>query len=127
MANKRAMIGKALEYGLGIGGGAAAGYLDSKYPGFTVGGKQIGAGTAFAAGGLALGILGIGGRWGRYAGDLGAGAAAFEVGKMVAEKSGGPAQASQLRSGVRGVGALPRGRAVSQAEIRQALRELSAV
>lgn len=123
--NKRAVIGKALEYGLEVGGGAAAGYLEARYPGKTLwqGGPGLGAGVAAA--GLALGIFGIGGRLGHWAGDIGAGAAAFEVGKMVAQKTT-PAS-SAATSSVRGVGALPGGRPVSQQEIRQALRDLAHV
>jgi hypothetical protein len=125
MRGKRDMIKTALGYGLELGGGAAAGYLDAKYPDKTLWNGGPGYGVALAAGGLALGILGVGGRYSKFAGELGAGAAAFEVGKMVAQRTGGSTSSAQIRSGVRGVGALPRGRAVSQAEIRQALRELA--
>jgi hypothetical protein len=119
--NKRAMIGKALEYGLEVGGGAAAGFLDAKYADKTLWKGGPGYGTALAAGGLAIGILGIGGKYGHWAGDVGAGAAAFEVGKMVAQKT-----APATSSAVRGVGALPAGgRRVSQGDIRQALRDLA--
>ncbi len=125
--NKRGMLAKAMGYGLEIGGGALAGYVDAKFPdkGVTLGGSRLGMGTLIAAGGLAAGILGFGGRFGKMAGDVGAGAAAFEVGKMVTNQTA--ASSAALRSGVRGVGALPSGRRVSQRDIRQALRELAAV
>ena len=121
--DKRGAIKRGLEYGLELSGGAAAGYLDAKYPdkGFKLGSEHIGLGTIVAGAGLAVGVLGIGGRFGRWAGDIGAGAAAFEVGKMVQ----GKVAAAPATSGVRGVGALPSSRHVSQAEIRQALRDLA--
>lgn len=112
----------AIESALQIGGGAAAGYVSAKYPDKTLWTNGPGYGTAIAAGGLALGLLGIGGRFGQWAGDIGAGAAAFEVGKMVAAKT-----AAAPGSAVRGVGALPSGRHVSQSDIRAALRDLASV
>lgn len=126
--NKRAALGKALEYGIEVGGGALAGFLDAKYPDKQI--QGFGLGTVAAAAGLAVGILGFGGRWGRYAGDVGAGAAAFEVGKMVASKTSASSVAvtSSLRGRTSGVGALPAGgRRVSQADIRQAMRELASL
>jgi len=118
--NKKVAIETALE----IGGGAAAGYLSAKYPDKTLWTNGPGYGTALAGVGLALGILGIGGRLGTWAGDIGAGAAAFEVGKMVAAKT---SAAPGAASSVRGVGALPGGRHVSQSDIRAALRDLASV
>lgn len=124
---KREIIGRALEYGLEAGGGALAGFVEGKYPGKTLWKDGPGLGVGIAAAGLALGIFGVGGKWGRMAGDLGAGAAAFEIGKAVASKT-----TPAATSATSGVGAAPRGlpragNRATQADIRQALRDLAAV
>lgn len=108
-------MSKILETGIEIGGGAGAGYLDAKFPDKKI--ANQGLGTVLAAGGLLYGFLGKG-KLSKLALELGGGAAAFEVGKLVANKT-----APGSVSGVRGVrGALPRGtHVVTASEIRQAV------
>ncbi len=101
--------GAILDVALQVGGGAAAGYLDSKMADKKVGPLSLGA--VVALGGIGLGLSGIGGRWGGKALQIGTGAAAFEVGKIVAQRVSGGATAGVRGvrgiAGVRGVAGLP--------------------
>jgi len=101
--------GEILNVGLQCGGGAAAAYLDTKMADKKLGPLSLGAALAIV--GVGVGIAGIGGRMSGYALKLGTGAAAFEVGKLVANKVSGGATAGVRGvrgiAGVRGTQALP--------------------
>ena len=92
--------GAILDTAIQVGGGAAAGFLDSKMADKRIAGQGLG--TVLAVAGIAVGLSGIGGRYGAKALQLGTGAAAFEVGKLVANRVSGGATAGVR--GVRGVG-----------------------
>lgn len=112
MANRAEITRTIIETVAEVGGGAAAGYLDTKYADKKVGGLNLG--TVLAIVGVGVGVTGIGGKKiSHYAREIGGGAAAFELGKLVAEKTAKSMSQSSgsslaLRSGrVAGVGALP--------------------
>lgn len=90
-----------------VGGGAAAGFLDTKFQDKKIAGQGLG--TVLAVAGIAAGISGIGGRLSKHALRIGAGAAAFEAGKLVQNKTLGVSGVRGVRgfAGVGRVGALP--------------------
>ena len=99
--------GAILDVGMIVAGGAAAGFVDSKFPDKKVG--PAGPGTILAIAGIAAGLT-LKGKMSAYALEIGKGAAAFEVGKIVANKTAGVSGVRGVR-GVRGVaGTLPMGR-----------------
>lgn len=107
--------GAILDTAILVGGGAAAGFLDSKMADKRVAGQGLG--TVLAVAGIGIGLSGIGGKYGAKALQLGAGAAAFEVGKLVANKvSGGATAGVRGVRGVRGVAGLPAPRRPLSAE-----------
>jgi len=116
VANRSAMTKHVLETLAEGSGGALAGYLDTKYADRKLGGLSYG--TVFAFAGVACGLLGSsmpgGADLGNYLREAGGGAGAFELGKIVAERTAkSMAQSGQsqaLRGRVAGVGALPMGR-----------------
>jgi hypothetical protein len=116
-------------------GGALAGYLDTKYADKKLGGMSYG--TVFAFAGVAAGLLGSsmpgGADFGNYLREAGGGAGAFEIGKIVAERTAksmqqsGTATQAQLRGRVSGVGALPMGRApLTQQSLQASIAALRA-
>jgi hypothetical protein len=117
--------GEIFNVGLQVGGGAAAGYLDGAMADKQIAGQGLG--TVLAIGGIALGITGIGGKYGGYALKLGTGAAAFEVGKLVLKKTAGGATAGVRGvrgiAGVRGVAGLPAARRPLTPDEWQAMTE----
>ncbi|HEU5316784.1 MAG TPA: hypothetical protein VFX49_11785 [Chloroflexota bacterium] len=112
----------------GTGGGALAGYLETRFPEKKALGLSMGA--LVAIGGIGIDLANVGpSRVQHYAGEIGAGAAAYVVGRIVAEKTAkqqsSSTQTAALRSGVRGVGALPAGRNVVTAEqLQRSLAQL---
>ncbi len=98
--------GAILDVAVTCGGGAAAGYLDSRHADKKVGPLKPGELAALA--GIGIGLTGIGGKYGAKALQFGIGAAAFEVGLRVAAM---PATAGVRGvrgiAGVRGVQGLP--------------------
>ena len=102
MGSRGEMAHRAVKAALAIGGGAGAGYLDGHYAGKTFAGQSYG--TVAAAGALAVGLLGLGGKYSVYAREIGAGAAAGIAYKMANKKS----SSDGAVHGVRGVaGSLP--------------------
>lgn len=89
-----------------IGGGAAAGYLDTKFSEKKLAGQGLG--TVLAVAGVAAGLT-LKSRIAKHALDIGWGAAAFEAGKAVQNKIVGVSGVRGVGrfGGVRGVGALP--------------------
>jgi len=100
--------GAILDVGIIVAGGAAAGFADAKFPDKKIG--PAGPGTILAVAGIAAGLT-LRGRMSSYALEIGKGAAAFEIGKMVANKTAGSVSGVRGVRGVRGVaGTLPQGR-----------------
>lgn len=118
--NKAAMTKQILESCAEAGGGGLAGFLDTKYADKKVGGLNLG--TCFALAGLAVGVTGVAGKYSAYIREAGGGASAYELGKIVAERTA----KSQSTSKVAGVGALP-GRSVTAQQLQQSLAALRAM
>jgi len=102
-----------------VGGGAAAGFLDTKFSDKKVAGQGLG--TVLAIAGVAAGLT-LKNRIAKHGLDVGWGAAAFEAGKLVQNRIVGVAgvrgQGVGRFAGIRGVGALPaQTRPLSQLEL----------
>lgn len=119
--------GAILDVGLACGGGAAAAFVDAKFPDKKLGPLGPGAIIAVAGVGIGIALSGKGGRMGKMLAEVGSGAAAFEVGKMVANKVAGGATAGVRGvrgiAGVRGMPGLPTGRRPLTPEESQAVFE----
>lgn len=110
------------------GGGALAGYLDARFPGKNL--KGVNYGTLAALVGVGVGLSGIGGPTvAIYAREIGGGAAAFELGKIVGERTtkslakSGALQAPRVSGAV---GALPprRGEAVTARQLQESFNAM---
>ena len=115
------MTAAVVSVGLEGAGGAAAGYLSARYPDKKIAGFDLG--VVLAASAIGLGLSGVlPSKMGNYALEVGGGAAAFELGKIVASKTS-PA------SGVKGIGAVgalpPSRRTVTAAELARSLQSFS--
>lgn len=110
--DRKRMTNELIEIGSEVAGGAVAAFLDARYPNKKVGPATYG--QVFAIAGCAVGVLGFGGKYGRYVAEAGGGAAAYEVGKYVASKT--KAAVPGAVSGESEVGALPMGNRVATAQ-----------